>query len=156
MPYLTCWNCRQIFSWTEIRSKRIQITLLEIWSFISFEIRHLNSLKVSQNAKFGRSFFSAENEKKTKISTLTTVSTLPLWHEPDIRLKLRNRRYFAWHWQTAMLLIAILQNMLSLSLLNASFFSLSERNLFHENFNRPWIWKLLLHYINHLKYVTCI
>ena len=43
-------------------------------------------------------------------------------NEPSIGSKLENKRYFSWHWQTAMLLIAILQNMLALSLLNASFF----------------------------------
>ena len=56
-----------IFNWTEIRSKRIQITLIELWSLISFELRHLYSLKVSQNAKFGCSFFSVENKNKIHV-----------------------------------------------------------------------------------------
>ena len=30
-------------------------------NFEAFELRHLKSLKISQNAKFGQSFFSAEN-----------------------------------------------------------------------------------------------
>ena len=54
---------------------------------MSFELRHLNSLKVSQIVKFGHSFFSAENEKKAKIPSLTTISTRRIWHEPDIKLK---------------------------------------------------------------------
>ena len=35
-----------IFSWKKIRSKIIQITFIELWSFISFELRHLNSMKM--------------------------------------------------------------------------------------------------------------
>ena len=41
--------------------KEVQITLNELWSFISFELRHLNSLKMPQNAKLGNIFFSADN-----------------------------------------------------------------------------------------------
>ena len=74
----------QFFSWPEIRLKKIQTTLIELWSFSSFKLRHLNSLKVSQNAKFGWSFLSAENQKKTKIPSSTTISTHRIWHEPDI------------------------------------------------------------------------
>ena len=43
--------------------KEVQITLIEFW--------HLNSLKVSQNAKFSRIFFSRklkENKNSTKFS----------------------------------------------------------------------------------------
>ena len=45
-----------IFVKLEIRSKRIQIGLIEL--------RHLNSLKVSQNAKFGHRFFQLKIKRK--------------------------------------------------------------------------------------------
>ena len=53
------WNICFIFNFQlkKIRSKIIQITLIELWSFISFELRHLNSIKMSQKAKFGFSIF---------------------------------------------------------------------------------------------------
>ena len=42
------WNiCFVInFQLKKIRSKIRQITLIELWSFISFELRHLNSMKM--------------------------------------------------------------------------------------------------------------
>ena len=49
---------------------------MELWSFISFDLRHLNSLKMPKNAKFGYSFFSAENWKKTKIQNSTKISII--------------------------------------------------------------------------------
>ena len=77
MSYLKCWNC--CWSWNlcflfnfqlkKISSKIIQISLIiKLWSFISFELRHLNRLKVSQNAKFGRSFFFSWKLKENKDS----------------------------------------------------------------------------------------
>ena len=37
-------------------------------------------------ASFRSDFFSAENLKKKNIPSLTTISTLRIWHEPDIRI----------------------------------------------------------------------
>ena len=53
------WNICFIFNFQlkKIRSKIIQITFIELWSFISFELRHVNSMKMSQKAKFGFSIF---------------------------------------------------------------------------------------------------
>ena len=53
------WKICYVFNFQlkKIRSKIIQITLIELWSFISFELRHLNSIKMSQKAKFGFSIF---------------------------------------------------------------------------------------------------
>jgi hypothetical protein len=48
-----------IFNWKKYNLKEVQITPIELWSFIFFELRHLNTLKVPWNAKFGRNFFSA-------------------------------------------------------------------------------------------------
>ena len=76
-------------------------------------------------------------------------------NEPGIGSKLENRRYFSWHWQTAMLLIAILQNMLSLSLLNASFFlSLKETFFMKLSIGLEFEKYFYIHYIIHLKYIT--
>ena len=66
------WNSRRIwkicyvfnFQLKKIRSKIIQITLIELWSFISFELRHLNSMKMSQKAKFGCSIFQLKIKRK--------------------------------------------------------------------------------------------
>ena len=69
ISYLTCWNCCWTWNLCFLLNFQLKKNQIEkntnhsywVWSFISFELRHLNSLKVSQNAKFGRSFFSAEN-----------------------------------------------------------------------------------------------
>ena len=66
------WNSRRTwkicyvfnFQLKKIRSKIIQITLIELWSFISFELRHLNSMKMSQKAKFGCSIFQLKIKRK--------------------------------------------------------------------------------------------
>ena len=64
------WNWRRIFNLCFLFNfqlkkkwdlKKVQITLIVLWSIISFELRHLNSMKVSRNEKFSRRFFSAEN-----------------------------------------------------------------------------------------------
>ena len=72
MSYSKCWNSRRTwnlcflfnFQLKKIRSKIIQITLIELWSFISFELRHLNSMKVSQKANFGCSIFQLKIKRK--------------------------------------------------------------------------------------------
>ena len=60
------WNLCFIFNFQlkKIRSKIIQITLIVLWSFISFELRHLNSMKMSQKAKFGCSIFQLKIKRK--------------------------------------------------------------------------------------------
>ena len=90
MSYSKCWNCRQTWNLCfllNFQLSRNQIeknTLIELWSFISFELRHLNSMKVSQKAKFSRSIFHLEIKKQTDIPSSMTISTLRIWHEPDI------------------------------------------------------------------------
>jgi hypothetical protein len=72
MSYSKHWNSRRTwnlcflfnFQLKKIRSKIIQITLIELWSFISFELRHLNSIKVPQKAIFGSSIFQLELKRK--------------------------------------------------------------------------------------------
>ena len=72
MSYSKHWNSRRTwnlcflfnFQLKKIRSKIIQITLIELWSFISFELRHLNSIKVPQKAIFGSSIFQLEIKRK--------------------------------------------------------------------------------------------
>ena len=60
------WNICFIFNFQlkKIRSKIIQITLIELWSFISFELRHFNSMKMSRKAKFGCSIFQLKIKRK--------------------------------------------------------------------------------------------
>ena len=65
------WNCHQILNLcffkfsaekkNQILKKYKLITLIELWTFFSFDLKHINSLKAPQNATFGRSFFSPEN-----------------------------------------------------------------------------------------------
>ena len=60
------WNICYIFNFQlkKIRSKIIQITLIELWSFISFELRHVNSMKMSQKAQFGFGIFQLKIKRK--------------------------------------------------------------------------------------------
>lgn len=50
-------------------------------SYCALKPRHLNSLKVSQNAKFGLQLFSLERQKKIKIpsSEILTIISLLFW-----------------------------------------------------------------------------
>ena len=60
------WNICYVFNFQlkKIRSKIIQIILIELWSFISFELRHVNSMNMSKKAKFGFSIFQLKNKRK--------------------------------------------------------------------------------------------
>ena len=82
-----------IFSWKKIRSKIIQITLIEFWSFISFELRHLNSMKMSQKAKFGCSIFQLKI-KRIRIFQVRHqfghFIKCRIWHESRISHLFRN------------------------------------------------------------------
>ena len=52
-----------IFSWKKSYLKEVKISLIEIWSFISFELRQHNSLKVPKNAKFSHSIFGWKSKE---------------------------------------------------------------------------------------------
>ena len=81
------WNCRLnlcFLSNFQLKKKsalkEVQITLIKLWSFISFELWRLNSSKVPHNAKFGHSFFQVKIKRK-RDQNLTPISTLPLWYD---------------------------------------------------------------------------
>ena len=57
-----------IFSWKKSDLKELLITLVDHWSYISFELRHLNSLKVSQILKLCCSFFLSWKLRENKDS----------------------------------------------------------------------------------------
>ena len=87
------WNICFIFNFQlkKIRSKIIQITLIELWSFISFELRHLNSIKMSQKAKFGFSIFQLKIKRKQIFQVRHQFGHFikcRIWHELRIYLKL--------------------------------------------------------------------
>ena len=78
-----------IFSWKKIRSKIIQITLIELWSFISFELRHLNSMKMSQKAKFSCIIFQLKIKRKQIFQVRHQFGHFVkcrIWHEKHIKL----------------------------------------------------------------------
>ena len=84
------WNICYIFNFQlkKIRSKIIQITLIELWSFISFELRHLNSIKMSQKAKFGFSIFQLKIKWKQIFQVRHQFGHFVkcrIWHELRIR-----------------------------------------------------------------------
>ena len=92
-----CWNSRRTwnicyifnFQLKKIRSKIIQITLIELWSFISFELRHLNSMKMSQKAKFGCSIFQLKIKRKQIFQVRHQFGHFikcRIWHESHIGL----------------------------------------------------------------------
>ena len=94
------WNCRGTwnicfifnFQLKKIRSKIIQITLIELWSFISFELRHLNSMKMSQKAKFGCSIFQLKIKRKQIFQVRHQFGHFVkcrIWHEKHIRTEVR-------------------------------------------------------------------
>ena len=89
------WNSRRTwkicyvfnFQLKKIRSKIIQITLIELWSFISFELRHLNSIKMSQKAKFGCSIFQLKIKRKQIFQVRHHFGHFikcRIWHEKHI------------------------------------------------------------------------
>ena len=85
------WNICFIFNFQlkKIRSKIIQITLIELWSFISFELRHLNSIKMSQKAKFGFSIFQLKIKWKQIFQVRHQFGHFVkcrIWHEKHIKL----------------------------------------------------------------------
>ena len=85
------WNICYIFNFQlkKIRSKIIQITLIELWSFISFELRHLNSIKMSQKAKFGFSIFQLKIKWKQIFQVRHQFGHFVkcrIWHEKHICL----------------------------------------------------------------------
>ena len=82
-----------IFSWKKIRSKIIQITLIEFWSLISFELRHLNSMKMSQKAKFGCSIFQLKVKRKQLFQVQHQFGHFikcRIWHESHKRYMSEN------------------------------------------------------------------
>ncbi len=93
MSYLTCWNCRRTWNLCcllNIQLKKYWIkknTNHSYWAlklYLFWAKAPFNSMKVSQNAKFSLQLFSAEGQKKIKIPSSTTISTLQIWHEGDI------------------------------------------------------------------------
>ena len=93
------WNSRRTwkicyvfnFQLKKIRSKIIQITLIELWSFISFELRHLNSMKMSQKAKFGCSIFQLKIKRKQIFQVRHQFGHFikcRIWHESRKRVYL--------------------------------------------------------------------
>jgi len=87
------WNICYVFNFQlkKIRSKIIQITLIELWSFISFELRHLNSIKMSQKAKFGFSIFQLKIKWKQIFQVQHQFGHFVkcrIWHEKHINLLL--------------------------------------------------------------------
>ena len=84
------WKICYVFNFQlkKIRSKIIQITLIELWSFISFELRHLNSMKMSQKAKFGCSIFQLKIKRKQIFQVRHQFGHFikcQIWHESHIR-----------------------------------------------------------------------
>ena len=84
------WNICYVFNFQlkKIRSKIIQITLIELWSFISFELRHLNSMKMSQKAKFGCSIFQLKIKRKQIFQVRHQFGHFVkcrIWHESRIK-----------------------------------------------------------------------
>ena len=65
-------------------SKIIQITLIELWSFIFFELRRFWRCPKMQNLIF--SFFQLKVKRKKNPSS-TRISTLRIWHERDIKVR---------------------------------------------------------------------
>ena len=104
------WNICFIFNFQlkKIRSKIIQITLIELWSFISFELRHLNSIKMSQKAKFGFSIFQLKIKWKQIFQVRHQFGHFVkcrIWHELRIsneiaseskRHNIHNSLHFKW------------------------------------------------------------
>jgi hypothetical protein len=85
------WNICYIFNFQlkKIRSKIIQISLNEVWSFISFELRHLNSMKMSQKANFGCSIFQLKIKRKQIFQVRHQFGHFikcRIWHESHINL----------------------------------------------------------------------
>ena len=71
----------------KIRSKIIQITPIDLWSFIPFELRHLNSKKMSQKAKFGCSIFQLKIKRKQIFQVRHQFGHFikcRIWHEKHI------------------------------------------------------------------------
>ena len=64
----TCWNCRR--SWN--------LSIL-----FNFQLNR-NQISKNTNHSYWSQLFSAENWKKTKIPCSMTISSLRIWHEPDI------------------------------------------------------------------------
>ena len=102
-----CWNSRRTwnicydfnFQLKKIRSKIIQITLIELWSFISFELRHLNSRKMSQKAKFGCSIFQLKIKRKQIFQVRHQFGHFVkrrIWHEFRISLNADLCIHFYW------------------------------------------------------------
>ena len=98
------WNSRRTwkicyvfnFQLKKIRSKIIQITLIELWSFISFELRHLNSMKMSQKAKFGCSIFQLKIKRKQIFQVRHQFGHFVkcrIWHELHISLNKWKKKY---------------------------------------------------------------
>ena len=89
------WNICFIldFQLKKIRSKTIQITLIELWSFISFELRHLNSMKMSQKAKFGCSIFQLKIKRKQIFQVRHQFGHFVkcrIWHESHKSVEKKN------------------------------------------------------------------
>ena len=97
------WNLCFLFNFQlkKIRSKIIQITLIELWSFISFELRHLNSMKVSQKAKFGCSIFQLKIKRKQIFQVRQLFQPFVkcrIWHGSRIRVPKKHaaRLFVSW------------------------------------------------------------
>ena len=93
-----------IFSWKKIRSKIIQITLIELWSFISFELRHVNSMKMSQKAKFGCSIFQLKIKRKQifqvrhQFGHFIKHRIWHEWHKKWFQAAFWHNFSFLWYW----------------------------------------------------------
>ena len=84
------WNICYVFNFQlkKIRSKIIQITLIDLWSFIPFELRHVNSKKMSQKAKFGCSIFQLKIKRKQIFQVRHQFGHFVkcrIWHEKHIK-----------------------------------------------------------------------